>query len=51
MNGAIALAKDLVAEIPNAYLLQQFDNPANPAVHERTGGGDLARHRGPDRRL
>ena len=27
MNGAIALAKDLVGEIPNAYLLQQFDNP------------------------
>ena len=37
MNGAIALAKELVEEIPNAYLLQQFDNPANPAVHERTG--------------
>ena len=34
MNGAIVLAKELVAEIPNAYLLQQFDNPANPAVHE-----------------
>ena len=33
MQGAIALAKELVQEIPGAYLLQQFDNPANPAVH------------------
>ena len=33
MQGAIALAKELVDEIPGAYLLQQFDNPANPAVH------------------
>ena len=29
-------AKELVEEIPEAYLLQQFDNPANPAVHECT---------------
>ena len=41
MNGAIALAKELVAEIPNAYLLQQFDNPANPAVHERTTAEEI----------
>ena len=40
MNGAIALAKELV-EIPNAYLLQQFDNPANPAVHERTTAEEI----------
>ena len=33
MQGAIALARELVDEIPGAYLLQQFDNPANPAVH------------------
>ena len=43
MNGAIALAKELVAEIPNAYLLQQFDNPANPAVHERTTAEEIWR--------
>ena len=43
MNGAIALAKELVEEIPNAYLLQQFDNPANPAVHERTTGEEIWR--------
>ena len=33
MQGAIALAKELVKDIPGAYLLQQFDNPANPSVH------------------
>jgi len=43
MNGAIALAKELVNEIPNAYLLQQFDNPANPAVHERTTAEEIWR--------
>ena len=43
MNGAIALSKDLVDEIPNAYLLQQFDNPANPAVHERTTAEEIWR--------
>ena len=43
MNGAIALAKELVDEIPNAYLLQQFDNPANPAVHERTTAEEIWR--------
>ena len=43
MNGAIALARELVAEIPEAYLLQQFDNPANPAVHERTTAEEIWR--------
>ena len=41
MAGAIALARELVAEIPEAYLLQQFDNPANPAVHERTTAEEI----------
>ena len=41
MAGAIALATELVKEIPEAYLLQQFDNPANPAVHERTTAEEL----------
>ena len=35
------MAKELVAEIPEAYLLQQFDNPANPAVHERTTAEEI----------
>jgi len=41
MTAAIALAKELVEEIPEAYLLQQFDNPANPAVHERTTAEEI----------
>ena len=41
MAGAIALARELVQEIPEAYLLQQFDNPANPAVHERTTAEEI----------
>ena len=41
MAGAIALAKELVEEIPEAYLLQQFDNPANPAVHERSTAEEI----------
>ena len=43
MAGAIALAKELETEIPGAYLLQQFDNPANPAVHERTTAEEIWR--------
>ena len=43
MAGAIALARELVAEIPEAYLLQQFDNPANPAAHERTTAEEIWR--------
>ena len=43
MAGAIALAKELVEVIPEAYLLQQFDNPANPAVHERTTAEEIWR--------
>ncbi len=41
MAGAIVLAKELVEEIPEAYLLQQFDNPANPAVHECTTAEEI----------
>lgn len=37
MNGAIERAKEIVAETPGAWMPQQFDNPANVAVHrERT---------------
>lgn len=41
MSGAIELAKELVATIPEAYLLQQFDNPANPHVHEITTAEEI----------
>ena len=36
MKGAIARAEELVASTPGGWMPQQFDNPANPAVHERT---------------
>ena len=36
MKGAIARAEELVAADDNAVMPQQFDNPANPAIHEKT---------------
>ena len=42
MNGAIARAEALVASDPSRYImLQQFKNPANPAIHERTTGPEI----------
>jgi cysteine synthase len=43
MKGAIRRALELVAEIPGAVMPQQFENPANPAVHERTTAEELWR--------
>lgn len=36
MNGAISKANELNATISNSHVLQQFNNPANPAIHRRT---------------
>ena len=41
MRGAIARAEALVAEIGDAVMLQQFENPANPAIHRRTTAEEI----------
>ena len=41
MGGAIARAKELFAEIPGAVSPSQFDNPANPAIHEKTTAEEI----------
>jgi len=43
MKGAIARAEELVAENPDAVMLQQFSNPANPAIHRGTTAEEIWR--------
>ncbi len=43
MNGAIARAEELLREIPNSYMPQQFKNPANPEIHRRTTAEEIWR--------
>ncbi|MCG8382464.1 MAG: cysteine synthase A [Gammaproteobacteria bacterium] len=43
MSGAIARAKELIAETPGAFMPQQFENPANPEVHRKTTAEEVWR--------
>jgi cysteine synthase A len=46
MKGAIRRAEELVKELPDAVMLQQFSNPANPAIHRRTTAEEIWRDTG-----
>jgi cysteine synthase A len=41
MKGAIAKAEQIVKETPNAWMPQQFNNPANPAIHSKTTAEEI----------
>ena len=41
MKGAVAKAKELLADYPGAIIPQQFENPANPEIHRRTTAEEI----------
>jgi len=48
MKGAIAKAHELVTQDPQGFMPQQFENPANPAIHEKTTGPEIWEDSGKD---
>ena len=41
MKGAIAKAEEIAAQLPHAFMPQQFDNPANPQIHRETTAEEI----------
>ena len=48
MKGAINKAADIAEHDPNGFMPQQFENPANPAIHEKTTGPEIWEDSGHD---